>query len=335
MVREEQLGMANRLHRICIVVLALAAVVGAGGSARLVEAQAGQSRAGLVVQFPNGEARTYCIAFEGDSISGLDLLLKSGLDVKVEVLGGLGAWICKINDTGCTYPEQPCVCQSYGPGGVYWSYHHLKEGKWRASVLGAGSYKVHDGDVEGWVWSDGSPPNVYTFDQLCPAEQPQPTDTAPPPPPAPTDTPVPPTQVPTRRPVSTSTSRPAAPIMTVRVVETAVVAQPTATSAPPAPTDTLVPVPSDTPTATATAEATAPPSATVTLTATPMVTPSATATSSATATAAAGTVAGSQEDAGRMVGIVIGAGVLGALALWGVTVALKRGRPGGDSSHVG
>ncbi len=161
-----------------------------GDASPYAHAQGAEHHAGLVVQFADGNTRTYCIAFTGDSISGLDLLLKTGLEVKVESYGGMGGLICKIGPDGCDYPEQPCVCQSYGPGGTYWSYTHLKNGSWKTSQQGASSYKVHDGDIEGWAWSSGKGPNrVPSFAQLCPnlqPAQPEPTATPRPQPPTPT-----------------------------------------------------------------------------------------------------------------------------------------------------
>src|SRR5204863_3482018 len=93
---------------------------------------------------------------------------------------GMGGEICKIGPDGCDFPAQPCACQSYGQGGVYWSYHHLKDGKWQSSSMGASSYKVHDGDVDGWAWSAGKPPAFYNFEQLCVGLFPSPVPTQPP-----------------------------------------------------------------------------------------------------------------------------------------------------------
>ncbi len=170
------------------VLLALFPLV-PGGS---VAAQSGEKRAGLVLQFADGSTKTYCVAFAEESISGLDLLLKTGLDVRVESFGGAGALICKIGPDGCDFPEEPCVCQSYGPGGVYWSYHHLKEGRWVASGVSVSKYVLRDGDVDGLAWSAGKPPPLFAFSQVCsaaqvePSTEAQPTATRRPPSPAPT-----------------------------------------------------------------------------------------------------------------------------------------------------
>jgi hypothetical protein len=302
--------MAARTRRILLLTIALAAlaVSGAGVAASTVARQA-ENRAGLVLQFPGGDVRTYCLSFEGESISGLDVLLKTGLDIKVEAFGGMGAQVCKIDATGCDYPGQPCVCQSYGPGGMYWSYHHLREGAWRTSIMGASSYTVRPGDVEGWAWSDGAPPvQTYTFDQLCPAIQP-PAATATLS--LPTATPIP--APPTSTPPSTATSGPlATPTAAAELPAFTATAQP----APPTAASTPTPIPANT------APPTQAPSSTPT--GTPIITP---ATASPTATIAA--VAPSGEDAARYVGLVVGAAVLGGLAVWGA-LRVARGRQGSN-----
>jgi hypothetical protein len=310
--------MAERWVRIVLLAASLAAFgVAAAGAAASARAGQADNRAGLVVQFSDSNVRKYCFSFEGDSISGLDLLQKSGLDIKVEAYGAMGAQVCKIDATGCDYPGQPCACQSYGPGGVYWSYHHLRDGTWRTSIVGASGYTVRPGDVEGWAWSDGAPPSqTYTFEQLCPAVQPPaPTATLPPPltatpaPVPPSVTPQPPAS-PTRQPEqqATATNAPTPP------ADTATPALPLTET--PAPTSTATPTPGQ-PTATTTAVSTR----TLTIE-TPVATPMPTVAAGAT----------SREDAARYVGLAIGAAVLGGLAIWG-GLRLARGRRG--SGDVG
>jgi hypothetical protein len=297
---------------LTIALLALA-VSGAGAAASALVGQA-ESRAGLVVQFPGGDARTYCLALEGESISGLDLLLKTGLEIKVEVFGAMGGQVCKIDATGCDYPGEACACRSYGPGGVYWSYHHLRDGTWRTSITGAGSYTVRPGDVEGWAWSDGAPPaQTYTFEQLCPAAAPPaPTATVPPPP---TATHIPAPATPTSAPSSTPTPTAAATAIPALPIESPTTA--------PLPTDTATPPPTRTATP-------PPPTTTATATGTPTAAPtSAPATPSPTTTVAA--VVPSGEDAARYVGLAVGAAVLGGLAIWGgLRLARTRQKSDGD-----
>lgn len=264
-----------------------------------------EHHAGMVLQFADGHTRTYCLAFAGDTISGLDLLLKTGLEVKVEAYGGMGGQICKLGPDGCDYPEQPCACQSYGPGGVYWSYSHLKNGAWKSSGQGASSYKVRDGDIEGWAWSSGKGPNVApALAQLCPnlqlaqpeptvepqpptvtPEPPPPTNTAqptaaPPPPPSATPHPVesrPPTVAPpsaTPSPLIAPSREPGdTPLPTLAPTE-----QPTQ-PAPPTPTSTPVPsTPTEAPTLTSTDTPAPSPTETPLATSTPTDTPTPPAT---------------------------------------------------------
>jgi hypothetical protein len=313
--------MATHARRVALLALAILVLVVLGaGVAAPAAARQGENRAGLVVQFSGEDTRTYCVPFEGDSISGLDLLLKAGLDIKVEVYGAMGGQVCKIDATGCDYPGQPCACQSYGPGGVYWSYHHLRDGTWRTSIMGASGYTVHPGDVEGWAWSTGTPPTQpYTFEQRCQAAEPPTATATSTHPPQPTITPVPPTPTtipPTATPIpqATATVAPTQPTSTA----TSQPEPPTATSTPePMPTGTPTPIPTST-------AARQPPTATVAPTDRTTATPE---TLTPTPTAVAPAPSG--EDAARYVGLVVGATVLGGLAVWG-GLRLARGRQRSD-----
>ncbi len=182
------------------------------------------NRVGLVVRFGDGSVTTKCVEFNEGEISGYDVLQRAGLSVIADVNSniGLGAGICKIGNDGCNFPAERCFCQC--PGGVqcvYWSYWHLSGDTWQYSQLGASSYRVHNGDVEGWNWGSGTTtsaeePPVHRFEEICPL----PTDTPAPP----TNTPVPPTATP--------------------VPPTATPIPPTATFVP---TATPIPAPTDTP----------------------------------------------------------------------------------------
>ena len=274
-------------------------------------AQTTENRAGLVVQGPDNTTQTYCISFEGDTISGLDLLIKSGLPLKVQAYGGMGAEICQIGATGCDYPNQACACQSYGTNGVYWSYHHLQDDKWKASIAGAGSYRVHPGDVEGWAWSDGAPPPLYTFSQLCPAVEPPPSPTEP----KPSATAVPPSIS-----THTRTPRPLPPTLTATVQPTQDTAQPTAIR--PTPIPTMPPTATQTPTRVPTSTATPTNPATSTNTTTAI----ATAIASSTSTPQPQPPAADPEGTARMIGLVIATGVGVALAVWGAITLTLRSR---------
>lgn len=133
------------------------------------------NRVGLVVVHEGGVIQK-CIAFGEEQISGYDVLERSGLALIPMAGGALGISICSIDHHGCNYPAEDCFCQCQGTPCKYWSYWHLVDGEWQYSSLGAASYWVRDGDVEGWVWGEGEyarsgrqqPPMVH-FEDICSA----------------------------------------------------------------------------------------------------------------------------------------------------------------------
>ncbi len=133
-----------------------------------------QNRAGLVIVHGDGSVVTQCIAFAEESISGAELLARSGLDLSLEA-SGMGATICRIDGEGCDFPAETCFCQCQGSPCIYWSYWRLNDGAWRYSNLGAGNTTLRHGDVDGWRWGAGTvdkaeaPPRV-AFEDIC-AEQ--------------------------------------------------------------------------------------------------------------------------------------------------------------------
>ncbi len=178
------------------------------------------NRAGLVVQFGDGNVVTACVQFTSDTVTGAELLRLSGMDVIMDPHSGFGEAICKITvgdfSDGCDFPLDECFCQCRGADCVYWAYYHLKNNAWEYSSLGASNWLVKDGDVEGWAWGPGSfgggssdvKPPVIPFDQICIPFTPTPTHT---PTPVPTSTPTPiqspsPTFTHTPTPTATSTS---------------------------------------------------------------------------------------------------------------------------------
>ena len=159
----------RRLALLAIVVAALAISAGLGGSAAAGSAavvstpcvaSAGVAaqeqavhRAGLVVVFPDG-VETFCVEFAGDSITGSELLERSGLPVVFAGFGGLGGGVCRIEDVGCSDPGD-CFCQCQGAECSYWSYFVLEDGAWAYENVGPSQRRLRDGDVDGWVWGGG------------------------------------------------------------------------------------------------------------------------------------------------------------------------------------
>ncbi|HEX6288504.1 MAG TPA: PT domain-containing protein [Herpetosiphonaceae bacterium] len=271
----------------------------------------GPSRAGVVVRFSDGSVHTSCVSFQGESISGIELLQRSGLDVIAQTSGGNAA-VCKIGGDGCSFPAEPCFCK-FGGGqqGQYWAYWRLSGGAWQYAAQGAGARRVASGDVDGWAWGSGNvqsgaQPPVVTFEQICPAIQPTAI-----PAPEPTAKPQPrPTARPTARPTPRPTARPT-PKPTPKPTAPVVAAAPTVT--PVLPTDT--PTPTVTSTATTTPQPTDTPTSTATGTSTPAPTPTSTSTPTPTPTSAAQPEPSSANLGSYLVFGAMLAGLLGAIGV--------------------
>lgn len=163
--------------------------------------------AGVVVDFGDGRVESRCVTFSEASISGYELLTRSGLNATVAV-DGPGVAICAIDSVGC--PANDCFCQSPP---TYWSYWHQQAGAWGYAAAGSSTYQITDGMVDGWFWGDASrTPPLLPLEQICDLPAPA---TATPPPATATLTPSPlpptPTSAPTLVP---ATATPVPPIST-------------------------------------------------------------------------------------------------------------------------
>ncbi len=125
-------------------------------------------RAGLVIRYGDGSVQTRCVSFSEPSLTGADLLMRSGLPVVLDVRSSVGAGVCKIGAQGCNQ-GQSCFCQCEGSNCAYWQYFHLQNGAWKYSNVGAALYQVSDGMVEGWAWGNNVAPPVMSLDQVCTA----------------------------------------------------------------------------------------------------------------------------------------------------------------------
>jgi len=144
--------------------------------------------AGIVVEHGDGSIDTYCVAFQGDSISASDLLAKAGIP-DVEWNGS----VCAIGNNpaeGCFEPHDysSCYCKSYPPTNTYWAFFTQdNDAGWVYSPLGIQSAVAHNGELQAWKWGVGGPssappPPAISFAQVCAASAPSTaTPTAPPP----------------------------------------------------------------------------------------------------------------------------------------------------------
>jgi hypothetical protein len=131
----------------------------------LASAQDEQNRAGMVIDYGDGTLTYAIVPFEEESISGLDLLERSGVPLVTVDFGGLGQAVCTIGERGCGVGEcRQRVCQSADPESPFWKYFRLEDGEnWTVLPLGASSAKVEDGSIEGWSWT-GTEPDLPVVD---------------------------------------------------------------------------------------------------------------------------------------------------------------------------
>ncbi len=128
----------------------------------------GPQQAGLIVVGEEGAVTTYCVTFTESALTGLSLLERAGVELRMRSGGG-GTAICGIGDVGC--PATDCFCQCKAAPCRYWSYFHRDtDGAWRYSARGADSWPIANGDVDAWVWGDGSvvPPSLSVA-EICTA----------------------------------------------------------------------------------------------------------------------------------------------------------------------
>ncbi len=125
-----------------------------------------EHQAGLVVDFGDGRVLVRVVSFAEETIGGVELLRRSGLDVAT-VSGAMGTAVCAIEGIGCPPTPQECFCRCRGSPCRYWAYFHLRDGGWVYADRGAADRRLGDGDVDGWVWVDGkTPPPLLTWEEI-------------------------------------------------------------------------------------------------------------------------------------------------------------------------
>ncbi len=260
-----------------------------------VNAQSPVNRAGVVVRFGNGEVVTACITFNEPTISGLDLLERSGLPV-ISQQSSIGAAVCKIGRDGCDYPATSCFCARDQGRVVYWAFYRRENGAWRYSNLGASNVLVNDGDLHGWAWgpgdaSGGAVPPDLELNDVCGQTAPLPTT-------------VPTATIPTVAPKPTATITP-----TVMEAPTITTTRPTAPATIPRPSSPTAEAPTASP---------------ITLSPSPLPSP----TSSLAPTPLTRTETPTPTTASAGNGQWLGFLALAALLIMGIVVTLRRRNKG-------
>ena len=150
----QTLGMVPVIRRLVWFFALLCVLLFAGGVGIAGAESDAEKRAGLVIHFGDGSTQTRCVSFTEQSITGEQVLQRSGLSVTLNYNLGFGGAVCSINNQGCVFPapDCECFCQCRGASCEYWAYFHLTPAGWEYSSVGASSYLVTDGAVEGWSW---------------------------------------------------------------------------------------------------------------------------------------------------------------------------------------
>jgi len=147
-----------------LTILALLAIIPLASAS--AERAPGNDHVGLVVAFDTDSYIVITVPTDGRSPTGLELLQDSRIDLVHD--GGL---ICRLATVGCSFPDQPCICD--GPN--YWSYWLLDDAGWDYSGKGASARTLSPGDIDGWVWGKSGtvPPEiaataVFDADRIAP-----------------------------------------------------------------------------------------------------------------------------------------------------------------------
>jgi len=122
-------------------------------------APASPNQAFLAVQFNPHDRLVRSISFSG-SITGLDALLQSGLDIVTNDYGGGFIAVCSIEGVGC--PATDCFCG----GSTFWNYEYWDGNQWQSHSSGASGYTVQNGAVEGWRWGEWTDRPILPWPQL-------------------------------------------------------------------------------------------------------------------------------------------------------------------------
>lgn len=160
------------LFTLLLALVATAAGVGASPS---IATAASPHRAAVIVD-TGTTIHKVVITFTEDSISGIEALSKAGANPVVYAMGPGGA-VCRIFGVG--RDAGPNCLGGQDGDNRYWAYFRAPAGTsvFKYSSIGAGSARVHDGDVEGWKFGTGTAPAYVSLASLTPPPPPPPPST--------------------------------------------------------------------------------------------------------------------------------------------------------------
>jgi hypothetical protein len=162
------------LFALLVALFATAAGVGANPSTAVA---ASPHRAAVIVD-TGATVHKVVITFTEDSISGIEALQKAGANPVVYSMGPGGA-VCRVFGVG--RDAGPNCLGGQDGDHRYWAYFRAPAGtsSFEYSRVGAGTARVHDGDVEGWKFATGTAPAFVSLASLTPPPPPPPPPTTP------------------------------------------------------------------------------------------------------------------------------------------------------------
>ncbi len=160
MLPEHTAGRKTARWRRSAVLLAFALTCLAASACQSRDPSGNTNRAGLLILHGDGTLRQACVAFSESTVSGYELLTRSGLEAIVDPRNAMGVLVCSLDGEGCSFPEEDCLCACRGAGPCrYWAYFTLAaDGSWTYSPVGPSMRRVSDGDVDAWVWLTSTGP---------------------------------------------------------------------------------------------------------------------------------------------------------------------------------
>ena len=129
---------------------------------------AADARGGVYVQHADSTEGHFCVEFAEDTITGYELLFRTGIELGVAAYGS-GTAICRIDGRGCNTPMQDCFC-AYP---AFWRYFTREPGttEWTFSEVGPSDRRVSDGAMDAWIFTgdeQARPPDL-TLEGVCAA----------------------------------------------------------------------------------------------------------------------------------------------------------------------
>ena len=88
---------------LLLVLLLTAGCLLAGAS--VARAEGGDHRAALVIRYADGSVQTQCVSFSEPSVTGAELLTRSGLQVTMDY-SGMGGAVCSIAGKAAPSPRR-------------------------------------------------------------------------------------------------------------------------------------------------------------------------------------------------------------------------------------